>query len=207
MNLAGWTGAQVAALFAAGAALITLLYLLKMRRRELVVPFAALWQRVTRESDARRIWRRLRRLLSWLIQLVILGAIAFALGDPRPEVWLRDPYTLAIVIDRSASMGGPSDAAAAAGDAGADAGATPASRLDAALARARAEIAALGPSDRAPGDRRRGRGRGPLPLGRDPAALLHGLDGVGPTPGEADLGRARSRSPATRSTASRGRES
>ena len=58
MNLAGWSASAVATLFAAGAGVITLLYLLKMRRREIEVPFAALWDRVTRVSDARRIWRR-----------------------------------------------------------------------------------------------------------------------------------------------------
>ncbi|MEZ4383721.1 MAG: VWA domain-containing protein [Nannocystaceae bacterium] len=184
MNLAGWSASAVATLFAAGAGVITLLYLLKMRRREIEVPFAALWDRVTRVSDARRIWRRLRRLLSWVIQLLILSAIALALGDPRPDVWLREPRTLAIVVDRSASMGGPrAQAEGVAAD-------VDASRLDAALERARAEIAALGPSDRALII-----AAGPevatlAPLGRDPSALLRGLDDLAPTPGEADLGRA-----------------
>jgi len=197
MNLAGWSATAVATLFAGGAAVITALYLLKMRRRALEVPFAALWQRVTRESDARRIWRRLRRLISWLVQLLILAAIALALGDPRPDVWLREPATVAIVVDLSASMGGPSEGAGpAASDEGAEDAEDPTdgearrSRLDAALARARAEIAALGPSDRALVI-----AAGPevsvlSALGRDHSALLRGLDGLAPTPGEADLGRA-----------------
>lgn len=193
MNLAGWSAGAVATLFAGGAAVITALYLLKMRRRAVEVPFAALWQRVTRESDARRIWKRLRRLVSWLVQLLILAAIALALGDPRPDVWLREPATVAIVVDLSASMGGPSEGGDGAGDgAGGEAGdsAEDPSRLDAALARARAEIAALGPSDRALVI-----AAGPevsvlSALGRDHSALLRGLDGLAPTPGEADLGRA-----------------
>ena len=107
MTFTGWTIAELGPLFLAGAAAITGLYLLRMRRRQLVVPFAALWQQVTRESDTRRLWRRLRRVLSWLFQLALLALLCLALGDPRPEVWLRDPRTLAIVVDRSASMGGP----------------------------------------------------------------------------------------------------
>lgn len=129
MNLAGWALADVATLFAAGAAVITTLYLLRMRRRRVVVPFAALWQRVTRESDTRRLWKKLRRMLSWLLQLALLALLCLALGDPRPEAWLRDPVTLAIVIDQSASMAG---AATEAGDDG-----EPRSRLAAARARAR----------------------------------------------------------------------
>ncbi|MCA9686102.1 MAG: BatA domain-containing protein, partial [Myxococcales bacterium] len=131
MNLAGWALADVATLFAAGAAVITTLYLLRMRRRRVVVPFAALWQRVTRESDTRRLWKKLRRMLSWLLQLALLALLCLALGDPRPEAWLRDPVTLAIVIDQSASMAG---AATEAGDDG-----EPRSRLAAARARARDE--------------------------------------------------------------------
>src|SRR5690606_17543854 len=106
VTFAGLTLAQLWPLFAAGAGAITVLYLLRMRRRQVVVPFAALWERVTRESESRRLWRRLRRLLSWLLQLVVLALVCLALGDPRPEVWLRDPVSVAIVVDTSASMAG-----------------------------------------------------------------------------------------------------
>ena len=127
MMLAGWTLAEIAPVFAAGAVAITALYLLRMRRRQVVVPFAALWQRVTRESDTRRLWKRLRRLLSWLLQIGLLALLCAALGDPRPDSWLRDPETVAVVIDRSASTAGP-----AAGEDGV-------TRLDVLLRRARAE--------------------------------------------------------------------
>ena len=79
MTFAGWTLAQLWPLFAAGGGAITLLYLLRMRRRQVVVPFAALWERVTRESESRRLWRRLRRLLSWLLQLVVLALVCLLL--------------------------------------------------------------------------------------------------------------------------------
>ncbi len=186
MNLAGWTLAELLPLFAAGATAITGLYLLRMRRRQLVVPFAALWRQVTRESDTRRLWRKLRRVLSWLLQIALLALLCLALGDPRPESWLREPRTLAIVIDRSASMAG------LAGETASDAtDETPrASRLALALQRARAELVALGPVDRALVIAAGNEVSVPGPLSRDPEPLLRGLDGLTAQPGEADLTRA-----------------
>lgn len=178
MTLSGWTWPEILPVFAAGAAAITALYLLRMRRRQVVVPFAALWQQVTRESDTRRLWKKLRRLLSWLLQLVLLALLCAALGDPRPESWLRDPQTVAIVIDRSASVAAP-----AAGEPGL-------TRLDVLLRRARAEIAGLGPTDRALVIAAGAEVEVPGPLGRDAAPLLRALEGIVPGPGEADLGRA-----------------
>jgi hypothetical protein len=178
MILSGWTLPEILPVFAAGAAAITALYLLRMRRRQVVVPFAALWQRVTRESDTRRLWKRLRRLLSWLFQIAVLALLCAALGDPRPESWLRDPETLAIVIDRSASTAGPSAAD------------PNAARLDLLRRRAQAELSAMGPTDRALVIAAGAEVDVPGPLGRDAAALQRALDGIAPAPGEADLGRA-----------------
>lgn len=177
MSLAGWTLPQLGLLFGGGAVAITLLYLLRMRRREVVVPFAALWERVARESESRQIWRKLRRLLSWLVQLAILALIALALGDPRPEVWLRDPVTVAIVLDRSASM------SAASGD---DDGRT---RLDQAKARAITEVQALGPMDRAVIIAAGEEVAVAAPLSGDPTVLIPAIEALEPTFGEADLRR------------------
>ena len=73
MNLAGWTLAELLPLFAGGSLAITTMNLLRMRRRQLQVPFAALWRQVTRESDTRRLWRKLRRVLSLLLQIEWAG--------------------------------------------------------------------------------------------------------------------------------------
>lgn len=178
MTFAGFTLAQLGPVFAAGAAAITLLYLLRMRRRQVVVPFAALWERVTRESESRRLWRRLRRLLSWLLQLVVLALVCLSLGDPRPEVWLRDPVSLAIVIDASASMSGPAP----------DEPET--TRLDLARRRAEQEILALGPADRAVVIGASEEIEVVAPLSGDPAGLIPGLARLRPHAGEADLPRA-----------------
>ena len=148
MTFAGWTLSQLGVLFGVGAGAITLLYLLRMRRRQVVVPFAALWEQVTRESESRQIWRKLRRLLSWLVQLIVLALLCAALGDPRPDVWLRDPVTVAVVIDASASMAG-----AAQGEDGEEGQ----RRIDVAKARAIEEVRGLGPVDKG-GGHRGGRG-------------------------------------------------
>lgn len=195
MNLAGWTLAELLPLFAAGATAITALYLLRMRRRQLVVPFAALWRQVTRESDTRRLWRKLRRMLSWLLQLCLLALLCLALGDPRPSAWLRDPVTLAIVIDRSASMGGPAGEGTTGATNPVGEGTTAAdpdglTRLDLAVRRARAELSALGPVDRALVITAGPEVAVPGPLGRDSEPLLRSLEGLRPAAGEADLGRA-----------------
>jgi hypothetical protein len=178
VTLAGWTLAELGPLFLGGALAITALYLLRMRRRRIVVPFAALWRQVTRESDTRRLWRRLRRVLSWLLQLALLALLCLALGDPRPDAWLRDPVTLAVVVDRSASMGGP-----AADEPGA-------TRLDLAVRRARAELAGMGPVDRALVIAAGPEVAVPGPLARDAEPLQRSLEDLRPQPGEADLTRA-----------------
>lgn len=178
MTFAGFTLAQLLPVFGAGAAAITALYLLRMRRRQVVVPFAALWERVTRESESRRLWRRLRRLLSWLLQLLVLALVCLSLGDPRPQVWLRDPVSVAIVIDASASMAGPAP----------DEPGT--SRLDLARRRAEQEVLGLGPADRAVVIAASEEIDVVAPLSGDPAALVPGLARLRARPGEADLARA-----------------
>jgi len=178
VTFAGFTLAQLWPVFAAGAAAITLLYLLRMRRRQVVVPFAALWERVTRESESRRLWRKLRRLLSWLLQLLVLALVCLSLGDPRPEVWLRDPVSLAIVVDTSASMSG------AAPDE------PDTTRLDLARRRAEQEILGLGPADRAVVIGASEEIEVVAPLSGDPAGLVPGLARLETHYGEADLSRA-----------------
>lgn len=177
MTLAGWSLSQLGLVFGIGAAAITLLYLLRMRRRKVVVPFAALWERVTRDSESRKIWRRLRRLVSWLVQLLLLALVVAALGDPRTNAWLRDPSTVAIVVDASASMAGPTEGEAQ-------------SRLDLAKARAAEQVRGLGPGDRAVVIVAAEEVTVASPLSSDISALLAGIEAIEPSHGEADLGRA-----------------
>ena len=122
-------------LFAAGAAALTALYLLKLERRRLVVPYVRLWARVLGEQRTEALWRRLRRWVSLLVQLVILGLLVAALGEPEPAR-STEGRTIALVIDASASMQATDVPPLA-------------SRLDRARQAARELAAGLGPDDRA----------------------------------------------------------
>lgn len=88
-----------------GAGLVTiLLYILRLRRRRVRVAFLALWEKSLVERKASALRSRLQRLISLLISLLLVGALIFALGDPRPDAEGRKGKTTAIVLDVSASM-------------------------------------------------------------------------------------------------------
>ncbi|HVU04461.1 MAG TPA: VWA domain-containing protein [Polyangiaceae bacterium] len=97
------TGALVATV--AGVFLATaLLYVLKLRRRPVAVPFSPIWQRVLRDKDASELFSRLRSLLSLLLQLVIAGLVIAALADPRPAAGAGEGRSVVVLVDTSASM-------------------------------------------------------------------------------------------------------
>lgn len=104
MNLVGLSPAVLAATFAVAGAATALLYVLKLRRRPVAVPFSPIWQRVLRDKDASQLFSRLRNLLSLLLQLVLLGLLVFALGDPRPAAGAAEGRSLVVLVDTSASM-------------------------------------------------------------------------------------------------------
>lgn len=93
--------------YVAGAAaiVITVLYLLKLRKRRVEVPFSPLWGQVLAEyRQQSNWWRRLRRLLSWLLQILMVAALAFALADPHPEGEITEGRHIVLLVDSSASM-------------------------------------------------------------------------------------------------------
>jgi len=139
MNLAsllsGPLPARAAAVAGAiGAAAITALYLVRLRRRRVVVAFAPLWLDAIGPRRTTSWARRLRDLLSLLLALAMLGALLLAAVDPRPAAADRAGRSLVVLIDRSASM---------------SARAGPGTRLDAARARATAIVDGLAAADRA----------------------------------------------------------
>lgn len=115
---------------------ITVLYILKLRKRRINVPFSHLWGRVLerqkRQSD---FWRRFRRILSWLLHILIAALLAFALADPHMDEELVQGRHILLLVDSSASM------AATDVSGGAD-------RLDVAKTKAREILKAAGPDDR-----------------------------------------------------------
>ncbi len=89
---------------AIGAVAITVLYLIRLRRRRVVVSFAPLWLDAAGPRRTTSWARRLRDLLSLLLALTLLGLLLLAAVDPRPTAADRAGRSLVILIDRSASM-------------------------------------------------------------------------------------------------------
>lgn len=79
-------------------------YILKMRRRRFEVPFSTLWHRVLREKEATSLWKRLKRWLSLLLALLVLGLVLFAALEPELGEADDDAQNLVILLDASASM-------------------------------------------------------------------------------------------------------
>jgi len=104
MTLLGLPLPQLAALLGAFGAAVTVLYILRLRRRRVQVPFAKLWRRVLREKESTSLFRRLKRLLSLLLQLCFLFLLTAALGDPRLSTELLAGRSVVLLIDASASM-------------------------------------------------------------------------------------------------------
>jgi Ca-activated chloride channel family protein len=83
---------------------ILLLYMLRLRRREVAVSSTLLWQQLLRDREANAPWQRIRRNLLLLLQLLILAALIFALMRPYIEVPTFTTGRNALLIDASASM-------------------------------------------------------------------------------------------------------
>lgn len=86
------------------AGLLVLAYILKMRRRRFEVPFSTLWQRVLKEKEATSLWRHLKRLLSLLLLLTMVGLLLFAALEPELGGARKDARSIVIIVDASASM-------------------------------------------------------------------------------------------------------
>ncbi|MCC7206414.1 MAG: VWA domain-containing protein [Anaerolineae bacterium] len=96
--------APLAVLLLALAAPILLLYMLRLRRREVPVSSTMLWQQLLRDREANAPWQRLRRNLLLILQLIILAALVLALMRPYVEVPSLATGRTALIIDASASM-------------------------------------------------------------------------------------------------------
>jgi hypothetical protein len=103
MTLLGAPLSAVLGAFAAGGAALVALYVLRLRRRRVEVPFSFLWQRVVRDTESTALWRKLRRLISLLIQLTVLALLVFAAADPHLSASTHG-RSVVIVVDASASM-------------------------------------------------------------------------------------------------------
>ncbi len=104
MILTGLGLAQLAAVFGALGLCVVALYLLKLRRRTVAVPFAPLWERVLKDKEASSLFAKLKRVASMLLQLLVLALLVLALGNPRVRESLMPGRTLVVLLDASASM-------------------------------------------------------------------------------------------------------
>jgi Ca-activated chloride channel homolog len=104
MQLVGLPLSQLLAIGAVAGVATIALYILKMRRRAVAVPFAKIWQRILRDQDATSLFSQLKRLLSLLLQLALLAMMLIALGDPRLAASVMQGRSVVVLIDASASM-------------------------------------------------------------------------------------------------------
>lgn len=99
--------AFLAPLFLALSALaipIVLLYMLKLRRRDLPVSSTMLWQMVLRDREANAPWQKLRRNLLLLLQLLLLALLVLALSRPFLPVPVVATGQVIVLLDASVSM-------------------------------------------------------------------------------------------------------
>jgi hypothetical protein len=172
MTLAGAPLSVLGPAFAVLGSGLVALYVLKLRRRRVEVPFADLWRRVLRDVESTALWKRLKQLLSLALQLTLLALLLFAIGDPRLQT-SKSGRTVAIVLDTSASM-----------QAHDGRGAT---RMSQAIEAARRELRGLGGGDEALLISMDARPTPLTGLTNDDRELARALDGVHASDSPADL--------------------
>jgi hypothetical protein len=175
MTLLGLTLTQLATIFAAVGGAVTLLYILKLRRRRISVPFAQLWQRVLKERQSDSLFRRLKRLLSLLLQLAFLFLLVAALGNPRLSTQVISQRRIIMLVDASASMK--------------SADAEEGTRMKAALKKARELVSGLSGSDVMMIVRMDAQITPLTAFTSDTKTLFKALDGLKPTDTRADISR------------------
>jgi hypothetical protein len=83
---------------------IILMYVLKLRRQEHIVPSTFLWRKTLEDIQANAPWQRLRFNILLLLQLLVLSGLILALAGPaysRSHVILGD---LVLIVDESYGM-------------------------------------------------------------------------------------------------------
>ena len=169
------------AIIAGGAALLAIsAYIIKMRRRRFEVPFARLWKRVLEQKDANALWKQLKRLISLLLILLILGLVLFAALDPTLGGTSRKARNVVVLIDASASM--------KSNDGGTDEDKK--TRMEAAKAKAKELVDSMGGGDLALIMKVDGQATPMSRFTTDAPMLRKIIDGIQPSDTPADLTRA-----------------
>src|SRR5262245_41027900 len=79
-------------------------YILKVRLRRVPVSTSLFWDQVFEEKRPRSLWQHLRHLISLLCQLLLLGLLVLALGEPLLRGELLGRKRVVLIVDNSASM-------------------------------------------------------------------------------------------------------
>ncbi len=98
--------APTAALIAAGVTvpLLTLLYFLKLRRRQVTVSSTLLWHKAISDLQVNAPFQKLRKNLLLFLQLLLLAGLLLAFARPTVRGTTHPGDRVVIVIDHSASM-------------------------------------------------------------------------------------------------------
>ncbi|MBO4351250.1 MAG: BatA and WFA domain-containing protein [Proteobacteria bacterium] len=133
----GYTFQTLLPFLAVLAVIIAILYLIRVRRRAVTMPYIGLWREVLEKSSHRRFHDWIKRFISFLICMLIIALIAVALMDPREEEDNTARRHAVFIVDTSASM---------AADSGLE---RCKSRFDCAIQDTREHIDHMKPTDRA----------------------------------------------------------
>jgi hypothetical protein len=181
MQFIGLAPGALLAAFAAASAVIIGLYVLRLRRRTVAVPFAKLWNAILRDKDATTLFSRLKKIASLLLQLALLALLVLALGDPRTVGGATEGRSIVVLVDASASMSATDVATAI----------TPRrTRLDAARDEVRSLIRSLGPRDRLLLAQMDAAVAPVSTMTQDPVELEAALERIGAVDAKADFPRA-----------------
>src|SRR5438132_13556514 len=99
MEFLGLSTAQLLTIFGVAGGAIVVLYILKLRRRRVPVPFSRLWERVLVDRPTSSLFSQLKRILSLLLQLALLALMVFALADPRVRAPSTTGRNLVVLLD------------------------------------------------------------------------------------------------------------
>lgn len=84
--------------------LIVLLYMLRLKRRDVIVPSVMLWEAILQDTQANAPFQKLKKNLLLFLQLAAILLLVFIVA--RPFIWSTGMRgrTTAIIVDGSASM-------------------------------------------------------------------------------------------------------
>lgn len=94
----------LAAAFAVLLPIVVIMYLLKLKRRRVVVPSTLLWRRSVQDLVANAPFQKLRNNLLLYIQLLIIALLIMGLMRPTMKLSGIRGETVVLLIDTSASM-------------------------------------------------------------------------------------------------------